>query len=103
MVITEITSKHLIDNVGTLNPIQDVVDKSVIETGNWFIYGSRKTNLEPYLLTMEIDYDGTELDISRWNLLELVKSLSIRKDINNKNYINVELERDIKEKTLYKI
>ena len=98
MVIDEITSNHIIDNVGTLNPIQDVIDKSVIEAGNWFIYGSRKSNLEPYLLTMEIDSEGNELDISRWNILELIKTLSIRKEIQKKNYQNLDLEEEIKSK-----
>jgi P4 family phage/plasmid primase-like protien len=103
IVIEEISANNLIDNVNTLNPIQDVVDKSVVETGNWFIYGSRKSNLEPYLLTMEIDADGNELDVSRWKLIDLVKTLSIRKQINNQTYISKELEQEIKEKAPVKV
>jgi P4 family phage/plasmid primase-like protien len=103
MVIDEITSNDMIGNVGTLNPIQDVVDKSVIETGNWFIYGSRKSNLEPYALTMEIDHEGNHLDTSRWKLIDLVKTLSIRKEIEKKSYRTKELEAEIKERAPIKL
>ena len=103
MVIDEITANDMITNVGTLNPIQDVIDKSVIETGNWFIYGSRKPNLEPYSLTMEIDHEGYHLDISRWNLIDLVNTLSIRKPIDKKNYLSKELEAEIKERAPVKL
>jgi P4 family phage/plasmid primase-like protien len=98
IVIDEIVANNLIGNVGTLNPIQDVVDKSVVETGNWFIYGSRKSNLEPYLLTMEIDSNGDELDISRWDMLDLVKKLGIRKEISKETYRSKELEQEIRER-----
>ncbi len=103
MVIDEIVANDLIGNVGTLNPIQDVVDKSVVETGNWFIYGSRKSNLEPYLLTMEIDSNGDELDVSRWNMLDLVKTLGIRKEIAKENYRSKELEQEIRERAPIKL
>jgi P4 family phage/plasmid primase-like protien len=103
MVIDEIVANDLISNVGTLNPIQDVVDKSVVETGNWFIYGSRKANLEPYLLTMEIDSNGDELDISRWELLDLVKTLGIRKEIPKATYRSKELEQEIRERAPIKL
>lgn len=103
IVIDEIVANDIISNVGTLNPIQDVVDKSVVETGNWFIYGSRKANLEPYLLTMEVDCNGDELDISRWNMLDLVKTLGIRKEIPKEIYRSKELESEIRERAPIKL
>lgn len=103
IVIDEIVANDLISNVGTLNPIQDVVDKSVVETGNWFIYGSRKSNLEPYLLTMEIDSNGDELDVNRWNMLDLVKTLGIRKEITKAAYISKDLEQEIRERAPIKL
>jgi P4 family phage/plasmid primase-like protien len=103
IVIDEIVANDLISNVGTLNPIQDVVDKSVVETGNWFIYGSRKSNLEPYLLTMEIDSNGNQLDVSRWELLDLVKTFGIRKEIPRATYLSDELEKEIRERSPIKL
>jgi P4 family phage/plasmid primase-like protien len=103
IIIDEIVANDLIGNVGTLNPIQDVVDRSVVETGNWFIYGSRKSNLEPYLLTMEIDSNGDELDISRWNMLDLVKTLGIRKEISKQTYRSKELEQEIRQRAPIKL
>lgn len=103
MIIDEIVANDLISNVGTLNPIQDVVDKSVVETGNWFIYGSRKSNLEPYLLTMELDIYGNELDVSRWDLLDLVKTFGIRKEISKATYLSDELEQEIRERSPIKL
>jgi P4 family phage/plasmid primase-like protien len=103
IVIDNIIERGLIESVGTLNPVQDVVDKSVVETGNWFIYGSRKSNLEPYMLTMEIDHTGEELDVSRWKLIDLVKTFGIRKSISKQKYINAELEQEIKERAPIKV
>jgi P4 family phage/plasmid primase-like protien len=103
MIIDEIVANDLISNVGTLNPIQDVVDRSVVETGNWFIYGSRKSNLEPYLLTMEIDSNGDEVDVSRWNMLDLVKTLGIRKEIAKETYHSKELEQEIRQRAPIKL
>jgi P4 family phage/plasmid primase-like protien len=103
MVIDEIVANDLISNVGTLNPIQDVVDKSVVETGNWFIYGSRKSNLEPYLLTMEINSEGEEQDVSRWELIDLVKTFGIRKEITKASYLTKELEQEIKDRAPIKL
>jgi len=103
IIIDEIVANDLISNVGTLNPVQDVVDKSVVETGNWFIYGSRKSNLEPYLLTMEIDSNGDEVDVSRWNMLDLVKTLGIRKEITKETYRSKELEQEIRQRAPIKL
>jgi P4 family phage/plasmid primase-like protien len=103
MVIDEIVANELISNVGTLNPIQDVVDKSVVETGNWFIYGSRKSNLEPYLLTMEIDSEGEEKDVSRWEIIDLVKKFGIRKEITKASYLTKDLEQEIRDRAPIKL
>jgi hypothetical protein len=102
IVIDAITENGLIDSVGTLNPVQEVVDKSVVETEIGY-YGSRKTNLEPYLLTMELDQDGEEVDIRRWKLIDLIKTFGIRKEIEKATYISKELELEIKERAPVKI
>lgn len=103
MVIEAITSRKLIEDIKTMNPMQDVVDKSVVESNNWFMYGSRKPNLEPYLLTMELDNENNEQDIDKWDLLDLVKTLSIRNVSEKLSYRNSELENEIKAKAPIKI
>lgn len=36
-----------------INPIDDVIDESVIERNNWMMYGSRKVGSDPYRLTKQ--------------------------------------------------
>jgi P4 family phage/plasmid primase-like protien len=103
MVIETIVSSKILEGINTLNTIDNIVDKSVVESNNWFMYGSRKPNLEAYLLTMELDDDGAEDDVSRWKLIDLVKTLSIRKDIVKREYKTPELEEEIKLKAPVKI
>lgn len=42
---------EIIDRIGQLNSIEDVLDKSVISTNAWYLYGSGKPLLKPYLIT----------------------------------------------------
>ena len=39
------------DELGQDNPIEDLLDCSVISKNSWFMYGSGKAFTEPYLLT----------------------------------------------------
>lgn len=103
MVIEQIVSNKIIEDIKTGNTIEQIVDKSVVESNNWFMYGSRKPNLEPYSLTMELDYDGNELDVSRWKRIDLVKTLSIRKEMEKKEYNSKELEAEITAKAPVKV
>ncbi len=103
MVIETIVNQKIIDDIKTLNSIQDVVDKSVVESNSWFMYGSRKQNLEPYLLTMELDNNNDEQDIDKWETIDLVKTLSIRSVSDRLEYKTPELENEIKSKAPIKI
>lgn len=103
MLIEIIVKDKVIDDIKTLNGIQDVVDKSVVESNNWFMYGSRKPNLESYLLTMELDNNNEEQDIDKWSILDLVKTLSIRGVSEKLNYRTQELEDEIKSRAPIKI
>ena len=42
---------EIIDEIGQLNKINDVLDSSVISTNAWFLYGSGKPYSEPYEIT----------------------------------------------------
>jgi P4 family phage/plasmid primase-like protien len=43
--------RERIKKLGSINPAEDVIDKSVIEKNNWYMYGSKKYNAEPYLVS----------------------------------------------------
>ena len=69
-IVTKASVKHLIrrdvlsklkpimDSIGVSNPIHDVVDESIIERNNWFMYGSKKRGSEPYTVShvYQVDY-----------------------------------------------
>tara|TARA_B110001469_G_C9648763_1_gene329826 strand:+ start:2038 stop:4686 length:2649 start_codon:yes stop_codon:yes gene_type:complete len=69
------------------NPIDDIVDKAVIEKNNWFMYGSCKPGKEPYLVTSIIDYrDGeyiTTKGKKEYTDGELVKLLGINEGLDD--------------------
>lgn len=47
------------------NPIEDIVDKAVIQKNNWFMYGSRKPGKEPYVVTKIVDYKKGKCKITQ--------------------------------------
>lgn len=60
----------LFSKLGFTNPVDDIVDEAVIQRNNWFMYGSRKPEKEPYLVTSIIKWD------SKNNQLKLGKTPS---------------------------
>ena len=52
-------SVDIFAQIPTKNSVSEIVDRAVISTNNWFMYGSRKLNCEPYLLT---DIFNSELE-----------------------------------------
>jgi len=72
--------KTTIGDIGTLNNWEDIVDKCVIDTANWLMYGCRKPGLPPYKVTHIYNMHGQHLDVGMYSNLELVQLLSIRKD-----------------------
>ena len=47
--------RTLFEQLGTTNTVDDIVDKAVISTNNWFVYLSSKPNRQPYKLTRVLD------------------------------------------------
>ena len=52
----------IVESLGYVNAISDVVDRLVIDKNGWYVYGSSKPGLEPYLLTHVLDQNGEEMD-----------------------------------------
>lgn len=80
-------------DIGFVNEIEDIFDRSVIENNNWFMYGSTKPNCQIYKVTkiLKINKDEnsettiTQIGNAHKNLLESIKLFSIRNKYNEKN------------------
>ena len=72
-------------NIGFTNTIDDIVDKSVIQRNNWFMYGSCKPEKEAYKLTGIIQNGKNIKEQKKYKNIELVKLLSISREENLKN------------------
>ena len=67
----------LMKEIGAINKIEEIIDEAVIEKNSWYMYGSKKKQNEPYLLTKIYSFDGQllEADIP---CSEKIKMFSIR-------------------------
>jgi P4 family phage/plasmid primase-like protien len=79
--------KGLSQNLDTLNDMEDIFDKAVIDKNNWTMYGSRKPYNEPYVITTHFTYifDEDGIRVSKHSNVvnkdapwEYTKLLSIR-------------------------
>ena len=70
-IVTKASVKHLVRKevmvllepvfaaIGATNKIDDIVDESIIERNNWFMYGSKKRGGEPYAVTRVYELNGS--------------------------------------------
>jgi len=72
----------LFEKLGTTNTVDDIVDKAVISTNNWFVYLSSKPNRQPYKLL-----DNALKDVAFKESRKLVPLLSVAGDVENVSYI----------------
>ena len=84
-----------------VNSVEDIIDDAVIERNNWMMYGSKKPNCEPYVVTVRYRYT-TETDAleevpsdvtAATPATEYIQALSIR----NK-YDDVQVRSDHRER-----
>ena len=68
----------LFQQLGTVNSVNDIVDRAVIDRNNWYLYGSGKPGCEPYVLTQILDKNLCEIEHSSFETPELVSLLSVK-------------------------
>lgn len=85
-VIKLLQDTQCIHSIGFKNPIEDVIDKAIINKNPWLMYGSSKPDQKPYVLTHIYSKTVANLDLP--NKLTLPKLLSIR---NHKEETKVKL------------
>ena len=77
--------RNLFEQLGTTNTVDDIVDKAVISTYNWFVYLSSKPNRQPYKLTRVLD--NALKNVAFKESRKLVPFLSVAGDVENVSYI----------------
>ena len=80
---------------GVLNKFKDIIDEAVIERNSWYMYGSKKRNSEPYLVTKIFDRDCDEVEIGLDDH-ELISLFSIRNK-NKERALNTDIMSKVKE------
>lgn len=71
--------KNIFNDINSINPLSDIIDKSVIDTNGWMMYGSIKPGTRPYKLSTIYSHEMDELDISDYDEEQLPYIFSIRK------------------------
>jgi P4 family phage/plasmid primase-like protien len=84
MLLADARFREEIAALKPVNPLEDVVDKAVIENNNWTMYGSKKPAQEPYLVTRSFVFHAPTSTLTEAPVLpierhhEYVERLSIR-------------------------
>ena len=72
-------SQQILASIPCKNGIEDIVDKSIISTNNWLMYGCCKPTAKPYLLTHVFDHELNDLNRDKYkDKKALMRLLSIR-------------------------
>lgn len=71
-------SQPILSSIETKNSVEDIVDKAVICSNNWLMYGCCKLVSKPYKLTHILDHEFNDLNIKKYDDKGLIKLLSIR-------------------------
>jgi P4 family phage/plasmid primase-like protien len=75
----EIRKSNILADVHYLNDFDDVVDESVIIRNGWLMYGSKKENKTPYMLTKVYDSNMNNLEKNTYSKDELAVLFSARR------------------------
>jgi P4 family phage/plasmid primase-like protien len=117
-LVTDTANQHLIreyaiehtapilSTLGCTNPVNDVIDKSIIESNGWLMYGCTKPNTKPYTLTRIVDISEVsetpeliDSDPSEYTTDHLLNLLSIRDFSDGQDFIKAEIRDEFKHLT----
>ena len=97
--LKDLVRNHIIEtcadellSLKTSNSIEDIVDKAVLGTNNWFVYGGGKPEASPYLLTRMFDSRIIERCTEQYTFLALVKLFSVQGEIESVKWLPYALE-----------
>jgi P4 family phage/plasmid primase-like protien len=95
-VVNQAKEQNIFDNYSKC--AEDIIDKSIISSNFWLMYGNSKPKSNPYKLTQVIAHDDSELDLPETNeeLVDLFSLQSKHWKASNATTLNAELsEEDI--------
>ena len=70
----------IFENLSIINPIEDIFDACVIEKNGWLLYGSKKPEGEPYVVTSVLKFENGEMaEVNNlYDERDMVRLFSIR-------------------------
>jgi len=74
-----IKKEDILKDLPFVNTIDDIIDDSVVIRNGWMMYGSKKKDKLPYILTHVYDEDMKEIDRKTFSRDELAVLLSLRR------------------------
>lgn len=88
MAKKEMEKNNPFDDIPTETPIDDILDKCVVDRNGILMHGSAKPGRKPYTLAMVLDSDLDELDISEFTDSEIIDTIKSRGN-SKKNAVNI--------------
>ena len=81
---------EIVSDLNCINDISDIVDEAVIEKNNWMMYGSKKPDCNPYIVTKRFKYSIKKSTLKNqsfeeYSLNDLVDLFSIRNKYDDTN------------------
>ena len=81
-----IKNSNILSDIPYINDLDDVIDESVVVRNGWLMYGSKKWQRTPYVLTGVYDYNMKELNKSTYSRDELAVILAARRHDEDEPY-----------------
>ena len=85
--------RKIFSNIEHINNLNDVIDKSIIKSNGFLMYGSCKISREPYKLTYVFDNNLNQIDKSHLTIKDIIYSTSLRKFNISHDIIKLEIDK----------
>ena len=84
----------LLNKLQCSTAVSEIIDKGIIETAPWLMYGCSKKDTDPYKLSNIIDSDLSDLSTKNYTLKNLIELLSTRDHDETKLCLRVHIEEE---------